>query len=585
MNRKELLFLLAVVVFVLPAGLQRLAAEEKSAADLFPASTIAYLEMTDPNAAVEVILKHPLRAKIEALDDIQKQMKSDEYQQFLMIVTAIERQIGMSWRKAINTVTHDGLYIGVDAKTEGLAILLKSNDEEKLSQLYDKFIELARAESERKGNGDRIESKDYRGIKAHKVDKGILAQTGRWLLMSNKGDLAKAIADAVLDGQEASLASNDNFKSARDSMSGSPTAWGYLNVSALRDAGMLKDLVKEKNDNPGIEFLAGGIIGSLANTPYLTFTLDFNSNHIKLAASMPHDRSSVPKRREFFFGADGEGVAPTPLLPKQTLLSIESFRDIGKFWLAKEELFVENVVAQMAQADSQFSTFFSGLDFGQEVLSALDPRSQFVLVRQSYEEADLPEPDIKLPAGAYIYRLKDPDAISQRLKVGFQSIFGLANLGLAQQGQPQFDVNTEKVGDARIISASYIVDDVKEGLINYNFSPTIVFVDNWLILSSTKSLAHELAKLATDRKDDERKTETNTRSAIDFRVLEEVLADNEEQLVARNVLEKGHSKADAEKEIGTLLNLLKSSKDLSLQLLNSGDALTLQWKLRFAEQE
>ncbi len=557
-------------------------ADERSAAEVLPSSTVAYFELSDPGQLLDLVLTHPLRDKIEALEAVQKALKSPQYAQSQLILKFVELQLGMDWQTAAKTLTKGGVYLAFDAETEGVVMLLKASDKDKLTKIRETFLKLARDDAKRKGKEEPVEEKEYRSLTAYQLDKGIHAQFEDWYLLTNKGDLAKSIADALIDGNKDSLADNEQFQAAYKTKSDTANGWAYANFAALRNAGVGKEVFKDKHDNPGVELLFGGIISTMEKTPYVAFEFSIGQSDVRLSALVPSDPDWIPEKREFFFGSDGDGTTGKPLTPKQTLLSIEAFRDIGTFWLAKEDLFEENVVAQMTQVDSQFSTIFSGLDFGREVLGSLKSQIQIVLARQDYKDIQTPMPDIQLPAGAFVVRLHEAKKLQQRFKVAFQSFMGLTNFGLSQQGQPQFDINTESRGDARIVSASYLTDDESEkGLINYNFSPSIAYINDWFIISSTRDLAVELAELAANHQEAQDNAK-HTSAALKIEEVEKILADNRKHLVAGNILQKGHSKAEAEKEIGTLLSLLKSGRELSFRLLNNKDSLALEFQLSFS---
>ncbi len=575
-------WLLAVVVFGTSFS-QLSVADERTAAELLPGSTVVYAEMASPAKLVQTLLEHPLRKKIESIEDVRKGLESPQAKQFQSVLGFVEVQIGMTWQEALAALTHGGLYAAADAETQGGVVLLKARDEESLKKTFGMVVGLAKKEAEDKGRGDSFENKEYRGLTALKVNQAVFAQLGTWLMISNKSELAKVIADGYLDGNKRSLADTESFKAARDSMEGQPTAWVYTDIKTLRDAGAAKELFREKSDNPGVELLFGGILSTLAKAPYSTTALHVDKQSIRLRGMLPHDPSWTSETRQFFFGKGGTGTAPPPLKLNGTLLSIDTYRDIGEFWLAKEDLFVENIVAQLSQADSQFSTIFSGLDFGQEVLGAMRPEIQIVVTRQDYEKLKTPAPDIKLPAGAFVFRMHEPEKLQRRFKVAFQSAIGLTNLNLAQQGQPQLDLETERRGDALIVSSSYLPDDTKEGAIAYNFSPSIAFVGDRFVVASTRELAGELVELfekpAAEKVGDE--STDNSRLRFDIHVLHDVLQDNRKHLVAQNALENGYSKAEAEKQIGIVFELLEAAKEASMRLANDGKSITLDLELNF----
>lgn len=570
-------------------------AEEKSAADLLPSTTVIYGEITDPNQLLKIVLEHPLRERIEQLDEVQKAVRGDKYQQFQTALALIELQTGMKWKPALEALTNGGVFVAVDAKTQGVAVLLKARDEQALEKITQALLKLAREDAKRNDRPDPIPSRDYRGLTAYKAGDGVVAPVGPWLVASNKGDLVKEIADRYLGDDRPTLSSTPGYQQAKTFVDGKPAAWAYVDVAILRDAGFAKQLFRDKSDNPVAELLLGGVLDTLQKAPFLVAQLDIDADHVKLAASLPHVAAQTSPAREYFFGADGKGAAPESVRPQSTLLSLSTYRGLSGWWLAKEDLFEEPIVARMAQVDSQFSTLFSGLDFGQDVLGAAKPEMQLVLARQNFAELKTPQPDIQLPAGAVLVQLKEPEKMQRRLKVAFQSFVGFLNINLAQQGQPQLDLETISRGDARITSATYLPDETKPGLINYNFSPTLAFVGNQMIVSSTRPLAEELVDLIAGADDDrnqeargpdsESRATVNTRGTLDLQVLGELLNDNRQHLVAKNMLEKGHDKDAAEKEIGTLLSLLGAGRDLSLRLATEAEKLTLDVELRFAADE
>ncbi len=557
-------------------------AAEKSAAELLPPTTVAYVEMSQPKLLLDVVLDHPLRQRVESLDEYRKGLEGREFQQFKAMVEALETQIGMKWRPALAAITEGGIYVGVDAKTQGVAVLIKSRDAATLEKTRDALLDLIRREARNRGGDDPVKSGEYRGLSAYRIGAGRFVTLGPWLVLTNKDTLGQQIADYYLDGGRETFAGDEQYQAARATISGQPTAWAFVNLVALRGVGVGKELFQEKNDNPGAEVLLGGIVSTLEKAPYATASIYVEQDRLALRLAMPHDASWTPQRREYFFGADGRGAAPQPLEPPQTLLSIGTYRDLGRMWLLKDDLFTENVAAQLTQAEGNLTTLFSGRDFGREVLGAARPELQLVLTRQTFDNRELPLPDIKLPAGALVFRLREPETMQRQLKVLFQSLIGFLNVAGAQQGQPPLEQNTEKSAAGQLISASYLPDS-SEGRINYNFSPSVAFTGDRFIVSSATPLAMELMELAAKQSDDapaaNNAAAENTRASLNLQVLGDVLKDNRGHLVAQNVLEKGHDKQQAEKEIDALLALLSVGKTMSLRLVTENNQVQLDAEL------
>ncbi len=575
------IFILAAMVNV-PAASTR--AAEITAADLLPGTTVVYAEVLQPKQLMATVLDHQLTKTIQASPDYQAATKAKKFQDFLGGVALFEKELGVDWRPAIESLTAGGLHLGFDPATKGAAILIKSGDAALLEKFRDTFIRLARADATNKGKPDPVHAAEYNGVRVFRVGEGRFTTIDQWLLVTNKDDLGKRLVDQYLglkQGQPGSdsLAQTTNFADARSGAADDRSAWAFVNVSAIRDAGAAKKLFAGKTDNPGAEILVGGILDTLVHTPYATATAWARPDKLAVSLSVPHNAEWTSEAREYFFGEGGKGAAPALLRPKQTLLTLSTYRDLAAMWASADELLNENAAAKISQAESNLSNLFSGRDFGSEVLGAAGAGLQFVLARQTYEGANLPKPSIKLPAGALVVKLTDPD-MGRQFKVSFQSLIGLVNFGQSQKGLPQFELSSEKRDNGEIISAAYFVDDKEkekdgEGKIQYNFSPTIAIVKDTLIMSSAKSLASELMGLVDVGAAVDAAANVNTQIAADLQSVRAILEDNREHLVAQNMLEKGHDRAAAEKEIGGFLFLLGYLRDASLRLTNGEQKLEL----------
>ncbi len=222
------------------------------------------------------------------------------------------------------------------------------------------------------------------------------------------------------------------------------------------------------------------------------------------------------------------------------------------------------------------------MDFGQDVLGALQPGVQIVVTENTFDSAYIP--DIKLPAFAMIGKLKEPEKIRRKLKIAFQSVIGFANINLGMQGQPQLDLETETIGDAKISAAQYFYDDqTEEGLLLFNFSPTIAFQGPYLIVASRRELAVELAQLAgnqNSKSTNQSDGTTNTRIDVDAAELTTILKENRESLIAQNMLEEGNSRKQAEEAIGILLSVVDLLKDGSLDFKVKSTEMRVDLQLR-----
>ena len=420
---------LLVLALLLVAGQAPVGAEDRSAAELLPESTVLYAEMTNPAALIETIFDHPLRETIENLEPYKQATQSQQYRNFLTGRKFVEIQLGMEWREAVETLTAGGIYVGVDAKTQGVAALIRAKDEESLAMFRDKLLELTKLGE----NPDRIKEGEYRGIKAYQVGDGKFAVVDEWLLATNKPDLGMAILDRLIDGEGTSLADNERFRQANKSKGAAPTAWAYVDVATIRDAGVAKDVFEGQSPNPGVELILGGVLSSLKQTPYGTVELNISQQALTLEAAMPHNAEWIPEEREFFFGPGGEGRSVAlPEVPN-TLFTLSTYRDVSEMWLRAGDLFDEKVNDGFAEADANLTTLFAGKDFGEDILGSLTPQMGFIATRQDFTDV-LPAPAIKLPSFALVLNLREPETMTRELRRTFQSMVGFFNVLGAMEG-------------------------------------------------------------------------------------------------------------------------------------------------------
>jgi hypothetical protein len=121
-------------------------------------------------------------------------------------------------------------------------------------------------------------------------------------------------------------------------------------------------------------------------------------------------------------------------------------------------------------------------------------------------------------------------------------------------------LDSETIDGKQIYSAMYLREDDKKydnGLpIQFNFSPSLAFDGNLVIVASTNALAKKARSKSTTQNEPIAEVKNNTALNVDFGALKHTLEANRLQMISQNMLEKGHSKLEAEKEIDTLLSLL-----------------------------
>ena len=539
------------------------------AEDLLPETTAVYATIGEPAALFQSVWEHPLRDHLQKTDVGSTFLESPDFLKFRSVVSVVEAQLGVTWRKAIQIATSEGIHLAIDAKTEGIVLLVGANDATQRDAMLEKIIQMARDDAKSKNQDDPYETQEYRGITAHEAGDVILAPLGHWLMLTNESELAKAVADAHLDGSDATLTASENFKDARGQIHGSPVAWGYADLKLIRDRGAEPALFRDRSDNIVSEMLLGGIFADMKEASLLVGAVYGDQQQLRLELSMEHVDPPEDDPREYYFGSAGEGRAPPLLKVDRGMLSLSTYRDLSQLWLRAGDLLESRAVDELAEMDSGLTNLFAGKDFGEDILGAFDPRIQLVVRRQDFSDRT-PQPAVKLPSFALVFRLKDPETMRPELRRTFQSLVGFLNVAGSSQGQPQLDQGMRTDGDMQLVLASYVPEaderDSKDARINFNFSPSIGFVGDRFVLSSTKELAVELTEMTDDEPNNDAAEVVNSYLVAKAESLSELLKDNREQLVAQNMLEKGHGEAEASKEIDGLLQLAKLLDTAALKL-------------------
>jgi hypothetical protein len=563
-------------------ALSTAAAADKTALELLPPTTIGFLEVPEPRTLMQVIFECPLAREIEQQPAYQKALAARNYQQLVTALKLVEDKLGMTWRRGLESLASGGLFVGFDLPTQGVVVLMQAEDEPLALKGRDAVLALARADAAAKGKPDPVKQDELRGVTIHEIGDLRLAVLGKWLLATNKQLLVSMVLENYL-GSGLSLGADAQFSTVRNSRPTDSAAWLYVDLRLLRLSGVLRNVASKKSSNPPAELLVGGVLGVLPDAPYATASLRLDSSRIRLTAALPGDPRAAAKHREFYFGPEGNGTAPALLRPQRTLLTLSAYRDFASLWRHAPDLFDERVNAKFAEAESGLATFFGGRNFRDEILGNLQPGVQFVVARQDFSQGDV-TPAIKLPAAALVVQMKQPEKTARTFKITFQSVIGFLNIIGGMKGLPPLDLNSERVGEAVVISTEYLPPDKietrSEAPIHHNASPTAVFWKDVFILSSARPLALELIELA-QRQLPEAKG-INASLLVEGPVVHTVLADNRSSLIARNMLDRGHDRAAAESEIDGMLKVLSNFERSSVQLASDGKQLELSIDVELA---
>jgi hypothetical protein len=575
-------FWLAGIILAWSVGVS---AADKSAAEILPASIVGYLEIRQPGRVLETVVNHPLAKEIAASPEYQRALARPDYQQFQGALKLVEDRLGMKWPAAAGALTSGGLHMGFDLPSRGVVVLSLAADEKLAERARDTVLEVARSAASADGKPDPVKQDEHRGVKVYQLGDSYLAAIGKWLVAANKQPLVWMVLENYLASGD-TLAGDQQYQTVLKQRAGDPAAWLYIDLRVLRLTGALRNALNKKSNNPPVELLAGGILGALPDAAYVTASLAVEGSRLSVTATLPCDARAVAKTREFYLGSEASGTAPPLLRPERTLLAVSTYRDFASLWRHAPDLFDDGINARFAEAESNLTTFFAGRNFRDDILGNLEPGMQLVVSRQEFPQAGV-TPAIKLPAAAIVVRMKKPEETVRLFKMTFQSAIGFLNVAGAMNGVPSLDLNSEKVGQALVVYGEYLPpiqpETRTEAPLHFNASPAVAFVGDRFILSSSRSLALQLLEHVQQGGDPAKGV--NTALVVDGKTAQAALADNRGPLIAQNMLQKGHDRAAAEREIDSLLAALRHIKQTSLRLSVEDSRLVLALQVTLAGAE
>ena len=544
-------------------------------ARLAPETTVLYAELSNPAPLLDIALAPKTHKLLENVDGYQKYLRSDQYQQVQAVVGVLEMRLGKKWDAALSDLVGGGLSVCIEPASKAGFLAVRSRDRELLAKFNSTMVELIEADAKMKGRPSPVKSQEYEGFTGWTFGgEEVHVIVDDVLLVSNKADTLKSAIDRYRDPSAANLAGKVEFNAARAKQPAGAIGWSWVDLAAVRQDPNVQKTLSKRSDNPVAELLLAGVIDSLKQAPYITSSIAYDAGRLRLRTELPRQGSATSAARAWFFAPQSGEAA---LTPPGTIGTFTLFRDLAGLWLARDELFDESIVAKFAQADTQLGLFFSGRDFGPEVLGELDAPVQFIAARQAYA-ADKPTPALKLPAFALVFKLKHPDDFAPELLITYQKFIGIINLTGGQQGKPQLLLSTEEYQGTTISKAAYLHNSkvAKENApAHYNFSPACARIGDRFVFGSTVGIVRQMVDALQPGRS-VAALKDNTALAVESLPLAAILADNKELLITQNMLSEGHTRPEAETAVQTLLDALGQVNRFIVRLSDEPGTLALE---------
>lgn len=570
--------LAGVWILAICGGWHASAARAVEPADLVPDSAVLYAEISKPAELLERALDPALIKLFRDVDNVRKYLESDDYRKARGLVTLLETRLGVKWQAALADLIGGGIYVGAAPQYESVLLIVRSRDAALLGKMNQALIDLAQLDAANRGKESPVKSRSHGNVEVWSFGKGEHhALLDDLLVVSNRADGVEAAIDRFQNPDRSGLADVPEFQQARSRVADGQTGWAMARLALVREVPKIEKALTSKSNNPVAELLLAGLIEAFRAAPFALGSLDVSADAIRLKFEAPLERSAISETRSWYFSAPSEGAAPIPLHIAGRIASLTAYRDVAGMWQHRDELFDEITAARLGKADTDLGLFFAGRDFETEVLGELGPRWQVVVAQQEFA-ADRPVPTIKVPAVAVILEMKHPKEFGTTALVTYQKLVGIYNIAGGQAGKPPLLLTTNSHRGVTVSEAVFppVADEPRENAaIHHNFCPSFAQTGNRFIIGSTSGIVRQVIDSLAEGAAASAVTD-NVRVEIDAEQIADALSANRELLISQNMLEQGRDRAEAEKQIGLVLDLVRLVSKAQFRLAFEDGAVAIE---------
>lgn len=555
----------------------------------FPDTLVAITQVENLGSAWEQIQTTGIWEKFWQLPEVTKGMQSPQGRQFQLGRKFIENLVGQPLEELAAELTAQPALLGLDRNRE-FALLFSPapGAYERLKKLVEDLAQVGNFGQ----NGPAIRAVQYKGIPAYAIDRARLAFHSGRILVSSGNTLGRAILDRALGEKEHCLPDAPWFQLALPQISHRPEQRvqisGAIDLEWVRESGQLRlPMGKEI----GQELLVGGVVEVWQQAPWVTFQVGWADHALQFQVAVPLSQP-LPETRSYFFGSGAGAAGPLPKDLPGRLLSVRWHRDLGAFWkMIPQIVSDENALAELAKNESEISTLFGGMITVGDVFDYLGPGLELVACLPEFD-SDQGQPEIKLPKFGLVGTLREPERAEKALRLAFQQVVSFSNLNAGAGKYPPLEVVSEKVDATRFLTASYLALDsmsmqsadtqaAPSSSLYLNFSPTLAIQSDRFVLASDRRLAEQLLQASSTAGAPPGDLE-NSVLEIWPEAIVQIARMNFEPLVAQRMLETGHDRSTAVREVELGLALAGCFQSIGLKLCLREGQLVFDAQARLA---
>lgn len=565
---------LTLALFAIPISGRSIDQDPPPADRWIPGDALLCLELAHPDVFFDLLRDEEIIEFVTSSAGWRAFCEKDDYQKLSGGVGYLEAALGLDWRTALQRLTGGGMTLAVGPNQETL-LIVEAMDQDLLARLHEILLMISRSEAAKAGDAARVRSNLRRNREIWTFDgKEKHVIIGNRLLLANRADILDAALDLVDGKENRSLAASDGYRAARRAAGSTAAALFWADLSRLKHLPGLARALDRGRENPIAALLSAGVPGALLEASWLGVAFEVQSGGFSLHARFDGSASDRAGAAAFAW-PQSKSDGPLPNLDVPGRIAAASFyRDLHRFYAGKDELFPERT-SSLIFFENMMGIFFSGRDLTDEVFASTRPDLRFVVAEQRYDES-IGIPEVEFPAFAAVIGIREIESFSEIIEEAWQKALGLVNFTRGQNAQPGLIIDRKERGGTKYTFAYFSSRNVEKGAKlheRFNFCPTLAFPGEWVVLSSTETLACDLidalareAQCASAPLPD-----VNTVMEIDGEQLSAILAANREGLVRSNMINEGNTREEAEAAIDSLLDIARLVGSVSFTI--GADAL------------
>lgn len=491
-------------------------AAEPDIGRVIPADTAVLIEINRPTRLIETAFARDVWAIVRESSTIRPAYASPKAERLRQAARFVERSLETDWQTGVSRLTAGGVVIAVGVEKPGaepsVTVVVTSDTEQTLQR----FLEAVHTELRRRTpGGGEAASKDnsqlepvandkpvepvatsYRSIACYRVGNGHYAVVGRRLVASNVEAGLKAALDRLAEPDSESAAKpmfqfpeglRLNDTSSGHSGGNAPIVQATIDLRLLKqDPKTAQGLKLPSNDILAV-FLLGGYVDLFRRADFITAGLFVDDAGAEVRVRLPvGSEGTYPGLRGYFAGASDESAAP-PLSPPGTFYSASWYRDYGRFWEGRNELYGPGVVKQMEDDNAKQRQQTGGVGIG-DLLQMLGPHFRVVAARPqaSVYRTVLAE---RLPAVGLAIDVRDEAKFREQVLTSLDRLFFAVVASQAGEIKTT-DSQGAKLTAIRFSEKQPDSDPQKQLL--YNFNPAYSLTRGHLLVGSTAEIVRGL---------------------------------------------------------------------------------------------